>query len=247
MNSNRKNTDVETLRQVVNRLDPLGEPEAILVHRCQAGITSKGECLLVLDASYNPMTLAHEGIINAAKSICGPKEVLLMLSRANVDKEIFGADLGQRLSMLLTYAHQHPDYSVAGCSHARFVDKALALIPHYPPGARLFFVIGYDTLERLFDHRYYKNMESDLDMLFGHATIIVANRDHNDKISIQARMEAPDVKPYTDGINLIELPEELCRISSTHARTNIKQGIPIEGLVPGVISEAIQRMGLYED
>ena len=247
MNSKTKNTEAETLRQMMNSLDPLGDPEAVLIHRCRSSITTKGECLLVLDASYNPMTRAHEAMITAAKTACGAKEVLLMLSRANVDKEVFGADLGQRLSMLLTYANQSPHYSVAGCSHARFVDKALALIPHYPPGVRLSFVIGYDTLERLFDHRYYQNMESDLDILFGHATIIVANRNDHNKIDMQTRMEASDVKPYVDRIGLIELPEELCRISSTRARTHVKQGISIASLVPDVISDAIQDMGLYKD
>lgn len=240
-------SDLAVLRSLMDQLDPSGEPQATLVHKSGSGITGKGERLLVLDASFNPMTLAHEKMAKDAAATCGANEILLMLSRANVDKEIFGADLGQRLSMLLRYSVHHPEYSVSGCSHARFVDKALAIIPHYPSDTHLCFVIGYDTLERLFDRRYYKNMEDDLDVLFNLARIIVANRDCNDKRAIQARMEAADLKPYVDGIDLIELPDELSSISSTQARLRVKKNCRgIQELVPASIVEAIVHLNLYQ-
>ena len=246
MDPNFEEPDLETLRNLMCGLQPSGEPEAVPIQRTRGGIVQSGQCLLVLDASFNPMTLAHERMVLDGSTACGANEILLMLSRANVDKEVFGADLGQRLRMLLHYSAFQKECSIFGCSHARFVDKALALVPHYPTDTRIEFVMGFDTLERLVDRQYYTDMDRDLDVLFGLARVLVANRDENGKGAIQARLDTPDLKRYRDRIDIIEIPKVMRSVSSSQVRSRVAKGLSIKALVPTSILDSIDRMGLYK-
>ncbi|MDE2888993.1 MAG: nicotinate-nicotinamide nucleotide adenylyltransferase [Gemmatimonadota bacterium] len=236
---------LQELQCFMEALEPGGPPRAAFLRRAAKGLDRSGGNLVVMDASFNPMTVAHEAMLKRAAETCGAAEALLLLSHANVDKAIYGAPLAQRLAMLEHYAGPYPNVSVAGCSHARFVDKASALRPLYPKSTGLFFVVGYDTLLRLFDRRYYTNMPNELSALFDVAHIVAANRDNIDPNAIRRLKTGSEYAAFADRIHFIALERVYSRISSTAVRTLKEKGNYIGHLVPSRIADAIAALDLY--
>ena len=148
---------IDRLRTRMSDLDPLASPKAVFIREPNQSGRS-----LILDASFNPPTLAHRALAESAAEAANASSILLQLSVANVDKTVTSADLGQRLFMLELMAQGHDHVGITGCSHARFIDKAVA-IRELSPGLHPIFAIGYDTLVRLFDEKYYEDMMGDLE------------------------------------------------------------------------------------
>lgn len=201
----------------------------------------------VLDASFNPMTVAHQALYQHAQETYQLDETLLLLSGTNVDKKISGATLPQRLAMLVSYAHNVPNISVGICSHARFVDKITALRTCYSQPVSFYFIIGYDTLTRLFDAKYYEDMPRELAQLFAQSYFIAANRGHDDLEAINTFLKQEQVVPFANCIFPLNLPEKMAEISSTAVREAVIHQTPIDHLVPPPIAQAILEFGLYRE
>ena len=156
---------LENYRILMDSLNPQNPPVVQFVHRATP---PQPKHIGVLDASFNPLTLAHEALVHQAQNAFGFDEIVLLLAKTNVDKALFGADLGQRLAMMVNYANSDTQLdaylSIAVCSHARFIDKAHALRAHISPDAQIYFLVGHDTLIRIFDprllHRHVRRTQS---------------------------------------------------------------------------------------
>jgi len=57
--------------------------------------------------------------------------------------------------ILSSLAPLSPAIDVAVTKHARFLDKSEELMRHYPDVAERVYLIGYDTLIRILDTKYY--------------------------------------------------------------------------------------------
>ena len=213
-------------------LDPKGDPRIAFVRRATTGIGQRPGRLLCLSASFNPLTAAHTWLIQEASRIFPPDEVLLVLATANVDKPVQGFPLERRLDLLTRFAESRPTVSVAACSHGRFVDKAEAIRRHYPPETRPAFIVGFDTLVRLFDPKYYADMNASLLALFGATEFIAANRAPDPPETVPAFLGRPDVAPFAHRIRVIQLPSEIAAMSATEVRARIDRGESVTGLVP---------------
>ncbi len=222
----------EPLAELLGGLDPEGAPRLAFVRRAAAGIGERGGHLLCLSASFNPLTLAHVWLIQEASRISSPDEILLVLARANVDKVVAGLPLERRLSLLESFVEFRPAWSVASVSHGRFVDKSEAILQHYPQGTRLVFIVGFDTLVRLFDPTYYADREVSLSTLFGASEFIAANRAPDPPESVTAFLAGPDVARYAERIRVIQLPTNVAAISATAVRARLARGESVTGLVP---------------
>ena len=233
--------EIDRYTAILAELAPVGDQDACLVR--SSGEAMPGR-LLILDASFNPPTMAHWALIEQGCEALDTKQAALVLSSSNVDKEVFGAGLAERLAMMVVLADTRPSTAVAICRYARFVDKATALAPLFPD-ARLVFAIGYDTLIRLFDEKYYERMESELEQLFDAAGFIVANRDTNDLSQTEAYLDDPVRRRYQDAIELLSFPADLASISSSDIRRRASRGEPIEHLVPLPIAAFVKQYTLY--
>lgn len=233
------------LHAFMDALEPDGPPRAAFLRRAASRLTRPGGNLVVMDASFNPMTVAHEAMLHRASDAFRAGEALLLLSHANVDKGVYGATLAQRLAMLDHYAESSRNLSVAGCSHARFVDKARALGPLYPKSTVLYFVVGYDTLLRLFDPRYYSNFRDELSEFFAGARVVAANRANTDPDAMRRLKISPEYDAFSDRIHFIGLDGAHSRMSSTEVRTLKKADAGIGHLVPSRIAKAIDALYLY--
>ncbi|KAJ3889024.1 Nucleotidylyl transferase [Lentinula edodes] len=135
--------------------------------------------ILVLDSSFNPPTLAHLALANSNRPEGDYDAKLLLLSVRNADKELKPGDAThvQRLEMMMELAEDLRDandhesnnnVAVAIIDEPTFVGKskllrtllkeklrAMSLMPE----VELTFILGFDTLERLFDTKYYESSE----------------------------------------------------------------------------------------
>ncbi len=232
-----------TLQRTLETLIPDAEPEVIVT---LSTFPSSPRRLGVLDASFNPPTRAHCRLVELASAQFSLDHRLLLLAKSNVDKTVFGAPLSHRLHMMEILAQDLEHTSVGVTAHGRFVDKARALGQTFGPRTCLYFIVGFDTLRRLFDPKYYKDMPASLSELFSLAEIIYANRAGYDAKSCLDLINAPAAKPFQSRLHGIELEAPFTLMSSTEARRLLKDGDPaIDRLAPAAIREYLNRHAFY--
>lgn len=155
-------------------LDPAGPPTARLLQAPRAGL---GPCVGVLPGSFDPLTAAHVALARAALRHGGLSSLLFLLSVYVVDKaDTAQAALADRALVLLRHVARRPRCGVAVCNRGLYVEEAEALAPLVPAGAELWFVVGHDKVEQIFDPRYYADRDAALDRLFALAGLLVAPR-----------------------------------------------------------------------
>ena len=198
----------------------------------------------VLPAAFNPPTRAHLRLLDLAEAVEGVEGGAGLLTTRNVAKGVERASLEDRIGMLLAARESRPALAVLAANQARIVDQAAALRATWPEAA-FDFVLGYDTLVRLFDEQYYEGaMEVELDPFFERHRVIAANRgdvtpkDVSDYVAKRAAR-------YADRIVTVELDEEHGRIASSDARALIEAGEVSDDL-PVEVAAYIRAHALYE-
>ncbi|KAF9282113.1 hypothetical protein BGZ68_006194 [Mortierella alpina] len=148
--------------------------------------SSRPTRIAVLDSSFNPPTKAHYQLLKAAARV-GCDAVLLLLATNNVDKGQTGASAVERLEMMEAMAmdairneKEEPalrHMAVGLTIHARFMDKAQPILDSYPPNTvQLSWIMGHDTMTRLFDPKYYKDVRTDMAPFFEQCDVICSSR-----------------------------------------------------------------------
>lgn len=173
-------------------------------------VRTPAERLIILDSSFNPPTVAHmRMVLSAVESYYDPSasattevkpggpargsaRILLLLSVNNADKAPRPASFPQRLAMMYLFAKELRRRLPRGPE----VDVGLAAQPYFHSKCELIagaeggyagagameqvFLVGYDTLIRVFNPKYYgeggSSMEEVLGPFFGKARLRVALR-----------------------------------------------------------------------
>ena len=218
----------------------------------------------VLDSSFNPPTLAHLVLVNShlppewnSHETIDYDAKLLLFSVKNVDKAFKPGDAShsQRLEMmsLLTRRVTSANVAIAITSEPTFVRKSEALLAFFnqkfsssqtqpPPTIELTFLVGLDTLERLFSPRYYPSqadMRASLHKFLspcpeGDNSRVVSAMRIFTPIASQASVDTPSaadlINHYLDSgrIAIVDIGKELSAYSSSAVRSAIAQG----GLTP---------------
>lgn len=224
--------DYERYTELFDRLDPTASPRIELVHRAEPSISERGQKLGIFSGSFNPLTLAHAKMIEDTITGYQLDELLLLLAKANVDKTVFGLPLAARLLTLKRYTKNRERFSVGVSSHGRYIDKVTALKAILPPKTEFHFIVGYDTLVRIFDPKYYTDFHAELGELFVDARFIVANRAGTDIKTTESFMDQPKIRQYAAYVSCLLLPDVYAYMSSTEVRELLKRGEAIEHLVP---------------
>lgn len=224
--------DYKRYTELFNRLNPTAPPQIELIHRATSSTLEQGKRLGIFSGSFNPLTLAHAKMIEDTITRYQLDELLLLLAKANVDKTVFGLPLAARLLTLKKYTEDHQRFSVGVSSHGRYIDKVTALKTISPLGTEFYFIVGYDTLVRIFDPKYYTDFHSELDELFKTARFVVANRAEADGETIESFMAQPEIHRYASYVSYILLPDVYAYMSSTEVRELLERGEAIEHLVP---------------
>jgi nicotinate-nucleotide adenylyltransferase len=182
----------------------------------------------VLPASFNPPTVAHLALIQAAASHVD--EVLCVLPRQFPHKPYFGASLEERLEMLNAVRPPSPPVSIGVSDGGLFIEIARECRDAYGPETALLFIAGRDAAERIVNWDYGE--PDAINRMLEHFGLLVASRGG----------------PYTpppqlaDRIFPLAVPPEIDPVSSSQVRTLVASGGPWERLVPPAIATMVQRI-----
>ncbi|OLL22118.1 putative nicotinamide mononucleotide adenylyltransferase, partial [Neolecta irregularis DAH-3] len=202
--------------------------------------------LYVLDSSFNPPTLAH---LEMAKSVGGP--VLLLLSTRNADKGAIEREIKDRIEMMQILANIIGSCIIGLIKAAKFVEKEHILRQF---GREQIFIVGYDTLVRILDPKYYPDgLRSELSDFFKRARIICKLRNgiagEREQLDIIERIRLGKADIPGEWADRIEIKKygDSAVISSTAVRNACAQGDikKLEELVPEAIAKFVLRKNMY--
>ena len=214
------------------RLAELHENAGFAATRFDRGPTFIGR-VAVLPSAYNPPTRAHLGLLELARTVEGVSTAAAMLTTNNVDKSLFGAPLSHRVGMLLAMHAESPHVAVVASNAARLMDQGMALQASFT-GVEFDFVVGFDTLVRLFDPKYYEDMPGSLDRFFASHRVIATNRAEATLSAVRDFVRGEDVRRYSERILVRELHSDHAALSSTLVRGEVAAGDVGGALTPGV-------------
>ena len=224
------------------RVEALGGMETPAVARFDRDEGLQGRWA-VLPSAFNPPTRAHLRLLDLALGVEGVQGGAALLTTRNVAKGIEGASLGDRIGMLLAARASRPGLAVLAANQARIADQAATLRAAWPE-ASFDFVLGYDTLVRLFDVAYYDGpMESVLDPFFEHHRVVATNRGEVAVADMEAWV-AEQAPRYAARIVTVGLDEEHGRMASSEARARIGAGAGSDTL-SAEVAAYIREHGLY--
>jgi nicotinic acid mononucleotide adenylyltransferase len=228
--------DTARLRQLQREIDLCGPEQPPRARLFPSIPPTEAQTLAVLPGSFNPLTLAHVALAEAAERD-GLGGVLFLLATRIVDKEqVEGALLVDRLLSLLLHAEREPRRTVALVNRGLFVDQAELLRAELPRLRRLTFVVGFDKIVQVLDSRYYADRQTALDRLFGLASFVVAPRAGEGATELRGLLETGANRPYADRIQPLSVPSELAEVASSRVRTALAEGgeasldLPVESL-----------------
>jgi nicotinate-nucleotide adenylyltransferase len=241
----------ERLRELISRIQASREPVIEFLSR----VDGVGNRVGVFASSFNPITSAHlELMKRAAREFELPEQVALA-GVANADKTSYQSSLEDRLEMLLSALDEDHRASIALSSHAYFVDVVEALERLYPAGTQFFFIVGFDTFERVLDrndlytrryHRTFANRKDALRFLLERAHLVVAGRAGSTQRDVGDLLEDEPLD-IAASILYLDLPSDVADRSATEVRERIKSGDSITGLVAPAVERYIAQHGLYKN
>jgi nicotinamide-nucleotide adenylyltransferase len=191
--------------------------------------------LYILDSSFNPPTIAHLSMINNCPKDAFTGHVLL-LSTFNMDKVV--KDIEQRIDLV-----NQLKIPFAVTDSGRFVDKATLFdVPTT-------FVMGYDTMIRFFNPKYYDNYKDSICSFFKKSRIRMIDR-ASELVPVWERNDIKDAIQWKKYINIIPGFNE--PISSTECRRLLKmyyetgEKAELERLVPQKVLQTIIQKQYYK-
>lgn len=193
----------------------------------------------VLGGTFNPVTRAHLALAELALREFHLHEVLFVLPEQLPHRAPEEASLEQRLALLKAALDPFEQFSLAVCSHGLFLEMAEALAPHYLAGVKVYFLAGSDAAERILRWKY-DELGKALAEMFARFELVVASRAGAFSIP-----DDPPLRAFRSRIHSLALPAGYQQISATAVRERVRQGNPIDDLVPAAVAEAICRTGLY--
>ncbi len=218
--------------------------------------------LFVLDSSYNPPHNGHKSLITTSvkhyKTTPNSSIILLLLSVNNADKiHPTPVSFPHRMAMMELMAKElnrtlQTDVILGLTKHAKFIDKfnalrsweqnlrSLALIKNL----NYYFLVGYDTLIRIFDPKYYlpKTIGESLASFMANTNIFVLTRNDGDKEASKYMKEqqqyvdniangelgpdVPNCKDWASKIQIASNTSESLNVSSSGLRKMFTEGVP---------------------
>jgi nicotinic acid mononucleotide adenylyltransferase len=176
----------------------------------------------VLPAAWNPPTLAHLALAEAALDFSD--EVLLVLPRVFPHKEFDQAGFDLRLDWLRRIASSRVGLGVGVAEGGLFLEMVRALRAADPQVEQVYIVCGRDAADRFLDWPYDRGPDS------------------AEQLREFSLLVAPRGKPFVpnaalrDAIHTLKLDPKLSGISSTEVRQRIRRGEPWTHLVPNEIA-----------
>lgn len=182
----------------------------------------------ILSGTFNPLTVAHVGLGEAALSVVD--EVLFALPRVLPHKPYTGASLDQRVEMLRTGLADHPAFSIAVVDGGLFVEIAEECRAAYGENVQLSFVCGRDAAERIIGWDYGR--PGAVHEMLRRFDLLVAGR---------SGVYRPEAQ-FRSSVQGLVLPGNYDQVSATDVRERVACGERWEHLVPPAIVDTVRRI-----
>lgn len=181
----------------------------------------------VFAGSFNPITRAHIEIIKKVSRTFD--SVIVLFDTTNADKPFFEAPLFRRIMLAEAALAGLKNVSIGLCNRGLFLDKE-GLLRKNLVASEIWFVVGSDTYERLFDRKFYRDDFAEVSNRLARLRFIVFDRGGTVLASENV------VKMRTE--NPIE------NVSATLARMSLASDSSSPLLTP-VVNRLVQKWGLY--
>jgi nicotinate-nucleotide adenylyltransferase len=182
----------------------------------------------ILAGAFNPVTLAHLGLAQAA--LHAVDEVVFVLPRIFPHKTYGGAPFEERIAMLQEALAGEPRFSIAATSRGLFREIAAECRLAYGAGTRLSFLCGRDAAERIVNWDYGE--PNAIAGMLREFSLLVAARD--------GQYVAP--RELADSVFHLPVSGACDGISATEVRRRIAAGEDWEALVPPAIHSRARRL-----
>ncbi len=221
------------------------ESTIILVRKASQGISGGKGRLGIFPASFNPPTKAHLALVREARLRERLDEILVLLDVRAMDKTCAASEITDRLAMVEKAFERDLRVSTGLSSHGLFLDKIASLRRIYPVPVDFFFVVGFDTIVRVLNRKYYRNPKKSLDALFSKSHFLVANRGDREQRDFETLFRRRENKSYAGKVSYFTLSPQFSPLSSTLVRERIAEGMPVDRFVPAAVLQFIRKKGLY--
>jgi nicotinate-nucleotide adenylyltransferase len=195
----------------------------------------------ILGGTFNPVHKGHLALAAAARADYALDKILLMPSGTPPHKPKEVIDKEHRYQMAKLAIRGLEFHSISrleldrpGYSYA--VDTFKTLKKKFGNKTKLFYIMGLDSINEILSWK--KPLE-----LFKLCEFIVGTRPGTRIRTFKRLVKFPPLEKEVDKIHLLELKED---ISSSVIRKKIKEGKPVDKLVPRPVLDYIKRKGLYK-
>ncbi|MDI6732153.1 MAG: nicotinate-nucleotide adenylyltransferase [Candidatus Margulisbacteria bacterium] len=195
----------------------------------------------IMGGTFNPIHKGHLALARAAKKEFALDEIIFIPSgnpphkrvTEVIDKEIRYKMVKMAIKGKKKYFASRIEMDRPGLSYA--VDTFAALKRKYGQKAKLFYIMGLDSINEILDWR--KPLE-----LFKLCEFIVGTRPGTKLRTFRRLVKFPPLMKEVDKIHLMELKEN---ISSSNIREKIADGRSAKAVLPLVVWKYIRRRRLY--
>ena len=125
------------------------------------------------------------------------------------------------------------------------MEKVEALQKVYPVDTQIFFIVGYDTIVRVLDPKYYADRERALRKLFSQTRFLVANREERDQGDLSELFRREENRYLGAQVIPLWLPPSVAWVSSSMVRQKWADGESVERLIPPRVEEFLRKRGFY--
>lgn len=206
-----------------------------------------------LGGTFNPIHNGHLMIAEAARAYLALEEVLLIPSGCSYMKANLAiAKASHRLAMTRLAAADNPYFTVSDIELKRpgntYTAETIAELKGLYPEAKLFFIIGADTL-------FMMEQWKDPAHIFAEVTVAVAGRLPTPSPASPAENQRAPEQPFEAQIarlqarfraDIQKLPLCNIEISSSEIRTRAGRGQSLRYMVPETVREYIMHHKIYQ-
>lgn len=192
----------------------------------------------VMGGTFNPIHLGHLMIAEEARQAFHLDKVLFIPSYITPNKNVNGATVQQRLTMVRLAIADNPHFTVSDMEIRRqgnsyTVDTLETLKRMYGPSYILYFISGTDTIHDL--HNWNRPERILQICQFVGCTRPDGSEAIDDVIASFGKL----------GKHILKLPVPTMEISSTMLRQRIRDGLSVRYMIPKEVIQYIEKNGVY--
>ena len=183
----------------------------------------------LLPAAFNPPTVAHLALAEAAQRAFALGQVVLVLPHALPHKQVSKPGFEDRLRWLTELARGRLELAVASCPTGLILDVVRAFRQDLGPRCEIFVIAGRDAAERIAGWDYGERQPFAEQLK--HYKLLVASRRGTYAVESE----------FADRIAPFEIARRHEGTSSSKVREAIRRGKPWRHMVPAEIRDAVGR------